>query len=240
MLQAALIEVLGAHVQQKGSFLNDAYLRFDFTHFQKVELDDLAQIENIFNERIHEANSVTEHMRVHKEKALAMGATALFGEKYGEEVRVIQICDDYSVELCGGTHVNNTAEIGLFKIKSESAVAAGIRRIEAVTSSVALQSLNDQAQLLNDLKSMLNNAKNPKQALGQLIEENVNLKESLEEFELKEAQALKAKIENNIKEDSGVQWAIEHVSGYNNDLIKNMAFELKAKYPKLCWIVGNI
>ncbi len=240
LLQAALIEVLGAHVQQKGSFLNDAYLRFDFTHFQKVELGDLAQIENIVNERIQEANSVTEHRRVPKEKALAMGATALFGEKYGEEVRVIQICDDYSVELCGGTHVNNTAEIGLFKIKSESAVAAGIRRIEAVTSSVALKSLNDQAQLLNDLKSMLNNAKNPKQALGQLIEENVKLKESLEEFELKEAQALKAKIENNIKEDLGVQWAIEHVSGYNNDLIKNMAFELKAKYPKLCLIVGNV
>ena len=113
-------------------------------------MDDLAQIENIVNERIQEATPLLSIGESPKEKALAMGATALFGEKYGEEVRVIQICDDYSVELCGGTHVNNTAEIGLFKIKSESAVA--IRRIEAVTSSVALQSLNDQAQLLNDLK----------------------------------------------------------------------------------------
>ncbi len=159
MLHAALRKVLGTHVAQKGSLVNDEHLRFDFSHFAKVTDEEIAQIEAIVNEKIRE-NIPVVIKYMSKEEAMQSGAMALFGEKYGDVVRVVTIDPNYSVELCGGTHVGATGELGFFKIKHETAVAAGVRRIEAVSGKAAEDFVDEQLAELNAAKSTL---KNPKQ-----------------------------------------------------------------------------
>ncbi|MBX2930938.1 MAG: alanine--tRNA ligase [Chitinophagaceae bacterium] len=158
LLHAALRKVLGNHVAQKGSLVNDEHLRFDFSHFAKVTDEEIVQIEKIVNEKIRENIPVViKEMNI--DEAKAMGAMALFGEKYGNVVRVVMIDPAYSIELCGGTHVSNTGELGFFKIKHETAVAAGVRRIEAVSGKAAENYMNEQLQQLNDVKAVLGNPK---------------------------------------------------------------------------------
>src|SRR5690606_18840283 len=159
LLQAALKEVLGDHIQQKGSLVSEQLLRFDFSHYAKLTEEEIASVEAIVNRKIRENVALEEKRNVPIEEAKRMGATALFGEKYGEFVRVIAFDPNFSVELCGGTHVNATGQVGLFKILSESSISSGVRRIEAVTGAAALDFINSQLGLIKEIKEVLRNPK---------------------------------------------------------------------------------
>src|SRR5690606_3887401 len=161
------------------SLVNADYLRFDFSHFAKVSDDELAQIGRIVNAKVRENIPLKEERSVPFQQAIDAGVTALFGEKYGDEVRVITFDDKFSKELCGGTHVRGTGQIGFFKITSESAVAAGVRRVEAITGSAAEQFVYEQSQVYNEIGTLLNNPKDPVSALSRLLEENNSLKKEV-------------------------------------------------------------
>ncbi|MBL7778276.1 MAG: alanine--tRNA ligase [Chitinophagales bacterium] len=183
LLQSALREVLGTHVQQKGSLVNADYLRFDFSHFSKMTDEEVAKVEQIVNEKIMQNIALDERRNVPIADAEKLGATMLFGEKYGEFVRVITFDEKFSRELCGGTHVKSTGEIGLFKITSEGSVAAGVRRIEAVTGKKAIQLANDAISKLADVTVALNNSKDVLKSIENLRIENEELKKQLQQFE---------------------------------------------------------
>jgi len=190
LLHAALRKVLGTHVAQKGSLVNDEQLRFDFSHFAKVTDEEMAAIEKIVNQKIREnIHVVIKEMT--KDEAVKLGAMALFGEKYGDIVRVVIIDPNYSIELCGGTHVGSTGELGFFKIKHESAVAAGVRRIEAVSGQAAETFINDQFNTINAIRESLKNPKEINKAIDTLVLENTELKKKLESVEAKQLTVLK-------------------------------------------------
>ncbi|MFN8323056.1 MAG: alanine--tRNA ligase [Chitinophagales bacterium] len=199
LLQAALRQVLGSHVQQKGSLVNADALRFDFAHFSKMTDEEIAKVEQIVNEKIMDNVSLDERRNVPIEEAKGMGATALFGEKYGEFVRVITFDEKFSRELCGGTHVKSTGEIGLFKITSESSIASGVRRIEAVTGKKAIQLANDAISKLADVTAALNNSKDVLKSIDTLKNENEELKKQLQQFEDKTVADLKKQILGSIE-----------------------------------------
>lgn len=194
LLQAALRIVLGTHVQQKGSLVNGDYLRFDFSHFSKLTDEEIAKVEQIVNEKIMENIALDERRNVPIEDAKGMGATALFGEKYGEFVRVITFDEKFSRELCGGVHVKSTGEIGLFKITSESSIASGVRRIEAVTGKKAIELANDAISKLANVTAALNNTKDVLKSVDALKTENEELKKQLQQFEDKAVADLKKEI----------------------------------------------
>ncbi|MCH5345723.1 MAG: alanine--tRNA ligase, partial [Muribaculaceae bacterium] len=180
LLHHALRQVLGEHVEQKGSFVSPRMLRFDFSHFQKVTPEQLRRVEKLANEAVRRATPLCEHRHMPIAEARAMGAMALFGEKYGDEVRVIKFDD--SVELCGGTHVANTGNIGMIRIVSESSIAAGIRRIEAITGEAVEDAMNHTADILQEISAMLNNAPDVIAALRNSVAENAALKKQAEEY----------------------------------------------------------
>ena len=180
LLHEALREVLGSHVEQKGSFVSPQVLRFDFSHFQKVTPEELSKVEKLANKKVRQAIARDERRNMPIAEAQAMGAMALFGEKYGEEVRVIKYGD--SVELCGGTHVDNTGNIGMIKIVSESSIAAGIRRIEAITGENVEKAIDETANTLKEIGAMFNNAPNLLQTLRKSLEENAELRKEAEEY----------------------------------------------------------
>jgi alanyl-tRNA synthetase len=182
LLHAALRTVLGKHVEQKGSLVNEDILRFDFSHFTAMTSEEIAKVEDLVNEKVRENIELDEKRNVPIEKAKSLGAMALFGEKYGDFVRVITFDPEFSVELCGGTHLKNTGQIGLFKIVSESSVAAGVRRIEAVTAEGAQRYVNDSLTLLQELKSVLKNPKDIIASAKTLVEEKHNLEKKLEQI----------------------------------------------------------
>ncbi|MFN5371291.1 MAG: alanine--tRNA ligase-related protein, partial [Bacteroidia bacterium] len=186
LLHAALRTVLGTHVEQKGSLVNDQYLRFDFSHFSKVSDEELQQIEQMVNARI--LDNIQRHVAVMPlDEARNLGAMALFGEKYADMVRVVSFDREYSVELCGGTHVPATGTIGLFRITSEAAVAAGIRRIEAITGEAALETVRNERALLSSINSMFNGAKDSLKALQQLMDEKQALEKKMEQIQREKA-----------------------------------------------------
>lgn len=236
LLHQALRSVLGTHVEQKGSLVNSDYLRFDFSHFQKVEQNELREIEAFVNEKVRANLKLVEEREIAIDEARERGAMALFGEKYGEVVRMIQFGD--SVELCGGTHVQATGEIGLFKIVSESAVAAGVRRIEAISSEKAVENFFQQNDLLNELKLSLKNPKNLKQAVEGLLTENSKLQKEIEEFKAKAAGNLKQELLQKITETNGVNVLIEEVE-LDAGSIKNIAFQLKAEVDRLFMVLAS-
>ncbi len=199
LLQSALKEVLGTHVQQKGSLVNADYLRFDFSHFSKMTDEEIAKVEQIVNEKIMENIGLDERRNVPIEDAKQMGATALFGEKYGEFVRVITFDEKFSRELCGGTHVKSTGQIGLFKITSEGSVASGVRRIEAVTGKKAIELANNAIAKLADITAALNNSKDVLKSIDTLKNENEELKKQLQQFEDKTVADLKKQILGSIE-----------------------------------------
>jgi alanyl-tRNA synthetase len=227
LLHAAMKQVLGAHVNQKGSLVNDEYLRFDFSHFAKVTDEELAQIEAIVNEKVRENIPLKEERNVAYQIAITSGVTALFGEKYGEYVRVITFDDSFSKELCGGTHVQATGNIGYFKIISESAVAAGVRRIEAITGIGAENYINEQSKLVHQLKELLKNPKDIGKSIETLLEENTKLKKEIEKSVLEKSSGLKNELAKKVQTINGVNFIAERVALPNADAIKNLAYQLK-------------
>jgi alanyl-tRNA synthetase len=227
LLHAALKMVLGQHVNQKGSLVNENVLRFDFSHFSKVTDEEIKRIEGIVNEKIRENIKLKEECNVPYQQALNSGVTALFGEKYGDFVRVITFDDHFSKELCGGTHVPATGQIGYFKIQSESAVAAGVRRIEAITANKAQEYINQQDELLKSIKELLKNPQDLTKAVESLVEENVKLKKEVEKAILAKAAGLKDELKDKVQTINGVNLISEMIALPNADAIKNLAYNLK-------------
>lgn len=238
LLHAALRQVLGPHVQQKGSLVNDKILRFDFSHFSKMTPGELKQVERLVNQKIREniAREVLPHVPL--EKAKEMGATALFGEKYGDFVRVVSFGRDYSTELCGGTHVEATGRIGLFKILSESSVAAGVRRIEAISADAAENYVAEQLALLESLKDILKNPKDLEKAVSNLVEEKNKLAREIEALHLQEAGQLKETLLEKAREADGVQVIIEKIKLPSPEALKKLAFELKNECDSLFLVLA--
>jgi alanyl-tRNA synthetase len=226
LLHAALRKVLGTHVAQKGSLVNDEHLRFDFSHFAKMTNEEIAKVEELVNEKIRE-NIPVVITQMPKEEALKLGAMALFGEKYGDVVRVVVIDPNYSVELCGGTHVGATGELGFFKIKHESAVAAGVRRIEAVSGKTAEEYVNDQLKLVDDIRESLKNPKDLSKAIENISNENAELKKKLERAEAKELVAIRNELLTKDEIINGVSFVGDIVQVHNADALKKICFDLK-------------
>jgi alanyl-tRNA synthetase len=227
LLHAALKMVLGQHVNQKGSLVNENVLRFDFSHFSKVTDEEIKRIEGIVNEKIRENIKLKEERNVPYQQALNSGVTALFGEKYGDFVRVITFDDHFSKELCGGTHVPATGQIGYFKIQSESAVAAGVRRIEAITANKAQEYINQQDELLKSIKELLKNPQDLIKAVESLVEENAKLKKEVEKAILAKAAGLKDDLKDKVQTINGVNLISEMIALPNAEAIKNLAYNLK-------------
>ncbi|WP_406826966.1 alanine--tRNA ligase [Pedobacter sp. KACC 23697] len=227
LLHAALKQVLGKHVNQKGSLVNADYLRFDFSHFAKVTEEELAQIEVIVNQKIRQNIKLKEQRNVPYQDAIESGVTALFGEKYGDFVRMITFDDHFSKELCGGTHVKATGQIGSFKIVSESAVAAGVRRIEAITADKAEQFFLDQRKELGHLKALLNGSKDLSAAVQALLDENAKLKKEIEKSTIERVNTLKHEIVHHVRGINGINLIAKHIDLQSAEAIKNLAFSLK-------------
>lgn len=227
LLHAALKEVLGKHVNQKGSLVNADYLRFDFSHFAKVTDEELAQIEVIVNQKIRQNIKLKEQRNVPYQDAIESGVTALFGEKYGDFVRMITFDDHFSKELCGGTHVKATGQIGSFKIVSESAVAAGVRRIEAITADKAEQYFLDQRKELGHLKTLLNGSKDLSASVQALLDENAKLKKEIEKSTIERVNTLKHEIVHHVRGINGINLIAKHIDLQSADAVKNLAFSLK-------------
>ena len=236
LLHQALREILGEHVEQKGSAVHSKYLRFDFSHFSKLTVEQLRDVENFVNARIEGKLSLEENRSVPMETAIEDGAMALFGEKYGDTVRTIKF--GQSIELCGGTHVNNTSDIWHFKIRSEGAVASGIRRIEAITNDAVKDFYFENNRAYFEMKDMLNNAQEPVKALQSIQEENNDLKKQIEQLLKDKAKNLKGVLENEISEVNGVQFLAKKVD-LDAGGIKDLCFELGQYTDNLFLLFGS-
>ena len=241
LMHSALKRVLGAHVNQKGSLVNDQVTRFDFSHFTKVTDEELEKIERMVNEKIREDIALDEKRNLPIQQAIDMGATALFGEKYGEFVRVITFDPAYSRELCGGTHVKATGQIGMFKIISESAVAAGVRRIEAITADRAEEFFKLQSDQLNGVRELLKNPKDPVKSVQALLDEKTALEERLQSMVNEKAQQVKNELLHKVRAHNGINVVAEKIELNSADAIKNISFELKNQVENLfCLLSAEI
>ena len=229
LLHAALRQVLGTHVEQKGSFVSPNILRFDFSHFQKLTPEEIRQVEHIANANVRKAIPLDEHRSLPIAEARAMGAMALFGEKYGEEVRVIKYGD--SIELCGGTHVPNTGNIGMIRIVSESSIAAGIRRIEAITGEVAEEAIDTISDTLRAVGEMLHNAPDIRQAIRKAIEENAELRKEVDEFVKERTRNLAKELLEASESYNGVR-IVSLVGARAPEVVKNVAFLVRQMSPE--------
>lgn len=238
LLQSALKDVLGDHVQQKGSLVNENVLRFDFSHFAKMTDEEILAVEQLVNKKIRENICLNEKRNIPIQEALDMGATALFGEKYGDFVRVVAFDPDYSLELCGGTHVSATGRIGLFKIVSEISVAAGVRRIEAITSERAETYNSKQERLLAEIKELLKNPKDPIKAVQQLIEEKTALQKEIEVINHEKLKDVKRDLLEKISKVGDINLIVEKYSFPDSDSLKKLSFELKNEIENLVMIIG--
>ncbi len=236
LLHQALREVLGTHVEQKGSSVHSKSLRFDFSHFSKMTDDELAQVEGFVNARIEGQLALEEKRNIPMEEALASGAMALFGEKYGDTVRTIKF--GKSVELCGGTHVKNTGDIWHFKLKSEGAVAAGIRRIEAITSDAVKEYFFDNNQSLEDIKEVLGNAQDPIKSVSSLQQENAELKKQVAQLLKEKAKNLKGDLAQELQEVNGIQFLAKKID-LDAAGIKDLSFEMGQNQNNLFLLFGT-
>ena len=223
LLDQALRQVLGTHVEQKGSLVTPDYLRFDFSHFQKVTPEELRKVERIVNAHIREDLPLDEHREIPIEEARQMGAIALFGEKYGDKVRVVRFGE--SVELCGGCHAHSTGRIGLFHILSESSVAAGVRRIEAVTGQMAEETVYVMQDSIVALKELMNNAKDLTGAVHKALDDNAELRKQVEAYMREKAELLKTKLMENAQVVNGTK-VIRALTQLPAEVVKDLAFKL--------------
>ena len=235
LLHKALRELLGTHIEQKGSLVNFNYFRFDFSHYEKIDDAMIRRVENRVNELIRENAQKDEMREIPVDEARKMGAMALFGEKYGDKVRVIRFND--SIELCGGTHTSATGNIGYFKILSESAIAAGVRRIEATTGEYAEKIMEQQEDIIRTIKGLLNNNPNPVSSIQKLVEENEALRKSLEEEMREKAKRVKDALVAGATTINGMN--IVTMSGvYPADFVKNIAFMIHKEMTKTVFVAG--
>ncbi|MEJ7609725.1 MAG: alanine--tRNA ligase [Ferruginibacter sp.] len=226
LMHAALRQVLGTHVAQKGSLVNDEHLRFDFSHFSKMTDEEIAAVEKTVNEKIRQ-NIPVVIRSMSKEDAMKTGAMALFGEKYGDTVRVVTIDPGYSVELCGGTHVGNTGEIGFFKIRAESAVAAGVRRIEAVSGEAAERLINIAFEEINVIRELLRNPKEAGKAIEALLAENASLSKRIDSLEARQLVGIRNELLQKDEIINNVTFVGEIIEVPNADALKKICFDLK-------------
>lgn len=236
LLHEALRTVLGTHVEQKGSLVNDEHLRFDFSHFSKMTDEEILKVEEMVNKKIRENISLDERRSVPLQEGMDMGAMALFGEKYGEVVRVIKFGS--SIEFCGGTHVRSTGEIGLFKITSESAVAAGIRRIEAISAAKADEYYRTHEHTLKEINELLKQPKDVKKAITDLMEYNSELLKKLEVYEKEKSKNIKTELLNKVKNINGINFLAEKVD-LDHQQVKDVAFQLKGQLENLFLVLAN-
>ena len=234
LLHETLREVLGEHVEQKGSLVNSDYLRFDFSHFSKVTNDELVEIEQKVNAKIRDNYALTEHRNIPLAQAQEMGAIALFGEKYGDTVRTIQFGS--SIELCGGIHVAATGQIGLFKIASESAIAAGIRRVEAITAEKAMNYYNQQLETIQSLRELIKN-QDVLKGVQNLLNENQSLNKQVAKMTQEQAGNIKGDLLKGMETINGVNFISAQVD-LDVKAIKNLAFELKKEQDDLLLVLG--
>ena len=238
LLDEALREVLGTHVEQKGSLVSPESLRFDFSHFQKVTDEEIRQVEHLVNAKIRANVPLQEYRNLPIEKAKELGAIALFGEKYGDEVRVIQFGN--SIEFCGGTHVQATGKIGMVRIISESSVAAGVRRIEAITGEKVEQMIDTFQDTMADLKALLNNVPDLRAAIRKSIEENAGLKKQVQEYMKEKLVEMKARHIANAQEINGVK-VIKIIEPLAPEMVKDMAFQIKGEVSgSLLIVIGSV
>ena len=226
LLHEALREVLGTHVEQKGSYVSPDSLRFDFSHFQKVTDEEIRKVEILVGEKIRANFPLEEHRNMPIAEAKALGAMALFGEKYGDEVRVVKYGS--SVELCGGTHIPATGMIGSLRVIGEISIAAGVRRIEAVTAEGAEQFVYAQQDLIRELRALMNHMPNLAQAMKKSIEENAEMKKQIEDYIREKSMRLKEEIVAKASESNGIK-VMQFVGKANADAMKNVAFQIKAE-----------
>lgn len=237
LLDYALRKVLGTHVEQKGSYVSDEYLRFDFSHFQKVSDEELAEVAVIVNRLIRENIFLEEHRAVPMSNAQEMGALAIFGEKYGDLVRVIKFGD--SVELCGGTHVPATGQIGFFKILSESSVSAGVRRIEAITADKAEEYIDNSFAIIREMEKMFKSNKNLMECVRNVLLENEGLKKETEKFARESLRLLKERLKNEKKVHRDINIIIANLA-IPAAQVKDIAFQLKGEYEKVVFVAGGV
>ena len=226
LMHAALRNVLGRHVAQKGSLVNEEHLRFDFSHFTKVTDDEIAAVEKMVNEKIR-ANIPVVIKSMHKDEAIALGAMALFGEKYGDMVRVVIIDPEYSIELCGGTHVGSTGALGIFKVKHESAIAAGVRRVEAVCGYAAEQYINNTFSEIASIRGLLKNPKDIQRAIENLNAENSALSKRIEGLEARQLVGIRNELLQKDKIISNVTFVGEIIEVSNPEALKKLCTDLK-------------
>ncbi len=236
LLHFALRKVLGNHVEQKGSYVGPDYLRFDFSHFQKLSAGDIREVERIANKMVRNNLALSETRDASMEDALKIGAMALFGEKYGDSVRVIQFGD--SAELCGGTHVPYTGEIGIIKITSEGAIAAGVRRIEAITADKAEAFLMEQAALVDELKQLTKSPAEPLKAVQSLMDQNAAYRRQIDHLNASKVAGMKEELLRNARIVDGIHVIIAETD-LDQNALKDMAFALKASTDKIFLALGS-
>lgn len=238
LLHHALRTVLGNHVEQKGSLVHPDHLRFDFSHFQKMTDEEIRQVERLVNADIRKNLSADEHRDIAMETAKVMGAIALFGEKYGDSVRVLKFGN--SVELCGGTHVSQTGSIGLFKIISESAISAGIRRIEAITGEKAEEFLYEQVDTLKGIRNSLGATSKTELAVEKLLDDNATLRKELETLMRVKALGIKKELTNSLVTRNGVNIIATQIEALSPDAIKDLCFQIRNEIDNLFLVLGAI
>lgn len=236
LMHHALRNTLGTHVQQKGSYVGPDYLRFDFSHFQKLSNEEIQEIEKQVNEMIRQNSPLEEHRSVPVEEARKAGALALFGEKYGDKVRTIRFGN--SIELCGGTHAASTGQIGMFKIISESAIAAGVRRIEAITAARAEEFFNKQNLLIQEIKELVKNPVDPVRGIKNLLDENIKLKHQIEQMKAEKARELFTELLAGAENINGIKFIAHHLK-IDPAVAKDIAFKLIAAENNLVVVLGT-
>jgi alanyl-tRNA synthetase len=238
LLDYALKQVLGDHVEQKGSYVSADTLRFDFSHFQKVTEEELRQTERIVNDMIRQDIPLDEHRNMPLEKARELGAIALFGEKYGDKVRVVRFGP--SCEFCGGVHASSTGRIGLFKISSESSVAAGIRRIEAITGKNCEEMIYVWEDTIKNLRQLFNNAKDLQAVVSKYIEEHESMKKQIEDFRVQNVERIKEQLVKKVQVVNGVN-VVSAVLPINPPTAKDLVFKVSHEIPeRLLCVVGSV